>query len=307
MNLSSLPSDKPCPFQIAELKGQLLYAESLSQYTSWRVGGPAEWFYKPTNLADLMCFMRQLPSDMPIFWLGLGSNLLVRDGGIRGAVILTAGLLNAIVQQDGQSLWIEAGVSCPKIARFASRVGLSGVEFLAGIPGTFGGALAMNAGAFGGETWNWVREIAVLNRQGQSFRRSPSDYQIGYRTVITPADEWFVGARLQLTPVQNGEKESKIRDLLKQRQEKQPIGLPSCGSVFRNPPNDYAGRLIEQQGWKGRCVGGACVSEKHANFIINTGQATASEIESLIRQIQASVAQATGIQLATEVCIVGEQ
>lgn len=292
------------PFQTDGLKGQLYYRELLARYTSWRVGGPAEWFYKPAHLPDLIYFMQQLPDGIPVFWLGLGSNVLVRDGGIRGVVILTAGLLNNIEQQNTNTLWIEAGVSCPKIARFANQVGLNGVEFLAGIPGTLGGALVMNAGAFGGETWSWIQKVAVLNRQGHYFYRLPSDYQISYRTVIRPANEWFVAAVLQL---QEGKSTTNIRDLLKQRQEKQPIGLPSGGSVFRNPAGDYAGRLIEQRGWKGHCIGGACVSDKHANFILNTGQATASDIEALIAQIQVDVAQATGIWLETEVGIVGEK
>lgn len=306
MNRFSPQSDNNYPFEIVGLRGTLRSHESLSKHTSWRVGGPADWFYEPAGVTDLGEFIQRVPAAMPLFWLGLGSNVLVRDGGIRGVVVLTAGLLNDLKQMDETTLWVEAGVSGPKVARFASKVGLKGVEFLAGIPGTFGGALAMNAGAFGSDTWSHVQTVEVLNRRGQQLQRSPADYMFGYRTVHGPPNEWFVAAILRLTPSRDAEQAKKISALLAKRKQTQPLGLPSCGSVFRNPPGDYAGRLIEQQGWKGRYLGGAYVSEKHANFIINGGHATATEIESLIEQIQASVFQATGIRLETEVCIIGE-
>lgn len=289
------------------LRGKLRHNEPMSEHTSWRVGGPAQWFYEPADVADLARFMPQLPNDIPVFWLGLGSNLLVRDGGIAGVVIITAGLLNEIKLLDKKTLYIEAGVSCAKVARLAARAGLTGSEFLAGIPGTFGGALAMNAGAWGGETWSLVQSVETLDRQGQQHSRKITDYKIGYRRVKGPKNEWFIAATLQLSP--NSELEdgsAKIKALLKQRSDKQPMGLPSCGSVFSNPPGDYAARLIEQAGWKGRREGGASVSEKHANFIINHNAATAADIESLIEQIRASVEQTYGINLTPEVQIVGE-
>jgi UDP-N-acetylmuramate dehydrogenase len=293
-------------FNLNELRGKLTQNEPMSEHTSWRVGGPAEWFYAPADVADLAQFMLQLPAPMPVFWLGLGSNILVRDGGIAGAVILTAGLLNEIKSLDEKTLYIEAGVSSAKVARFAAQAGLTGAEFLSGIPGTFGGALAMNAGAWGGETWSLVQSVKTLDRQGQFHHRQITDYKIAYRSVKGPKNEWFVAATLQLSPeTENGK--AKIKALLKQRNEKQPVGLPSCGSVFRNPPGDYAARLIEQAGWKGRCVGGACVSEKHANFIINHNAATAADIENLIEQIKASVKNMSGIGLIPEVHIVGER
>jgi UDP-N-acetylmuramate dehydrogenase len=286
------------------LRGTLRHNEPLSKHTSWRVGGPAEWFYEPADILDLAHFMQQLPEDIPIFWLGLGSNLLVRDGGIPGVVILTAGLLNEIKLLEDNKVRVEAGVSCAKLARFAARVDLGGTEFLAGIPGSFGGALAMNAGAWGQETWAYVQEVETLDEQGRHFHRQVTDYEVSYRHVKGPENEWFVAATLQLSPASE-EAKAKIQRLLKERNEKQPIGLPSCGSVFRNPPGDYAARLIEAAGWKGHCEGGACVSEKHANFIINSHDARAAEIESLIEKIQCSIEEKYSIRLIPEVRIVG--
>jgi len=294
-------------FELSGLRGTLRHHEPMSQHTSWRVGGPAQWFYEPADLNDLIGFMQQLPNEMAVFWLGLGSNLLVRDGGIAGVVIVTTGLLNEIALVDSHTLCVQAGVSCAKVARFAAQAGLGGSEFLAGIPGTFGGALALNAGAWGGETWALVQSVETLDRQGQQHHRTLVDYEIGYRSVKGPPNEWFVMATLKLTSKPTQEGQAQIRSLLNQRQKKQPIGLATCGSVFRNPPGDYAARLIEQAGWKGHGIGGAVVSEKHANFIVNQDKATATEIEDLIVAIKASVAKQFGIHLVEEVHIVGER
>lgn len=308
-NVHSMPSAERLhtnPFNIVGLRGKLRHNEPMSKHTSWRVGGPAQWFYEPADVVDLAQLLQQLPDNIPVFLLGLGSNLLVLDGGIRGVVIHTAGLLNEITLLSDNTLYVEVGVSCAKVARFAAQAGLTGTEFLAGIPGTFGGALAMNAGAWGWDTWSLVRGVETLDRRGQHHRRQVTDYKIGYRDVRGPKDEWFVAATLQLLPDPEKEGKAKIQALLKQRNEKQPTGLPSCGSVFRNPKGDYAARLIEQAGWKGRCVGGACVSEKHANFIINNSGATAADIENLIEQIKADIEQRYGVSLTPEVHVVGE-
>lgn len=287
------------------LRGELLWDEPLARYTSWRVGGPARRLYRPADRADLVAFLVSLPPDEPLLWLGLGSNLLVRDGGFPGTVIATQkGLADLSREADGL-LYVEAGCACAKLARFAARQGLVGAEFLAGIPGTLGGALALNAGAFGGETWPLVREVETVDRQGTPRRRVPGDYQVGYREVRGPAGEWFLAARLVLNPGDTAAGQARIRALLERRAATQPVGLPSCGSVFRNPPGDHAARLIEAAGLKGLTIGGAQVSEKHANFIINLGEARATHIEALIARIQDEVARRFGVGLVTEVHRVG--
>jgi UDP-N-acetylmuramate dehydrogenase len=289
----------------AALRGELLLDEPMSRHTTWRVGGPAERFYKPADLDDLALFLSGLPADEPLFWLGLGSNLLVRDGGIRGTVVYTTNLLAGMARLEGNIIRAEAGVPCAKVARFCAREGLVGVEFLAGIPGTMGGALAMNAGAFGGETWEKVAAVETLDRNGRRHLRRPDEYEVGYRHVRGPEGEWFVAAHLKLEGGDTESGQQCIRELLDKRGTSQPTKEANAGSVFRNPDGDHSARLIESCGLKGRCIGKACVSEKHANFIINTGGATAAEIEALIDEVAATVKQQTGIQLEREVRIVG--
>jgi len=290
-----------------DLRGEMRFDEPLSSHTTWRVGGPARCFYRPADGADLIRFLQQLPADEPLLWLGMGSNLLVRDGGFKGTVLALQGCLNEISVKDKGLLRIEAGVSCPRVARSAAQEGLCGVEFLAGIPGTMGGALAMNAGAFGTETWQRVEKVETLDRHGRLRERGPEDFRIGYRQVEGPEGEWFFAAWLRLQPGDTGQAREEMRQLLERRAASQPIGRPSCGSVFQNPEGDHAARLIEAAGLKGRCIGGACVSEKHANFIINTGNAQAADIEQLIGLVQSEVEAASKIRLQTEVRIVGEE
>ena len=287
------------------LRGELRHDEPLSGHTSWRVGGPARRFYRPADRQDLVNFLGQLDPEEPLLWLGLGSNLLVRDGGFPGTVIATRGRLDMLARRGERGLYAEAGCSCAKLARFAARARLVGGEFLAGIPGTLGGALAMNAGAFGGETWPLVRAVETLDRYGEVRRRLPADFEIGYREVRGPAGEWFLAADLELELGDVGAAQARIKSLLEQRAAAQPIGLPSCGSTFRNPPGDHAARLIEAAGLKGLRMGGAQVSEKHANFIINTGSATAAQIEALIERVQGEVERRFGVLLVTEVHRVG--
>lgn len=283
------------------MRGQWQFDEPLARYTTWRVGGPARRLYRPADSADLCACLRQLDPNEPLLWLGLGSNLLIDDAGFNGTVILTLGTLTQLEQRSATRLYVEAGVSSAKLARFAARHNLTGSEFLAGIPGTIGGALAMNAGAWGGETWTLVQRVWTVDRQGQIRERPATDYQPAYREVQGPAGEWFVAAELELTPGDGQASQAQIRELLARRAATQPIGQASGGSVFRNPPGDYAARLIDALGLKGTRSGGAEVSDKHANFIINRGTATAADIIHLIAHIQQQVAQATGILLVPEV------
>ncbi len=289
------------------LRGTLRHDEPMARHTSWRVGGPARCFYEPADLDDLATFLQQLPADEPLLWLGLGSNLLVRDGGVPGTVIATAGALMDLTKIDERTVRAGAGVACNKVARFCAGLNLVGGEFFAGIPGTLGGALAMNAGAFGGETWPLVKRVETLDRHGVRRWRVPADFQIAYRQVQGPAGEWFVAAELQLQAGDGAAGLARVKELLERRNSTQPIGLPSCGSVFRNPPGDHAARLIEACGLKGVCRGGACVSTKHANFIINNGAATAADIETLIVHIAETVERMQGVRLIPEVVIVGEK
>jgi UDP-N-acetylmuramate dehydrogenase len=245
-----------------------------------------------------------LPQEVPLLWVGLGSNLLVRDGGVRGAVVSTHGALGALERLSATRIRAEAGVPCARIARQCVKWGLGPAEFFAGIPGTLGGALAMNAGAWGEETWRHVLEVEVLDRRGMRHTRTPAEYEIGYRHVKGPDKEWFIGARLEFER-KPGINSDAIKELLDKRRETQPIGEWSCGSVFTNPPQDHAARLIESAGLKGFRLGDASVSEKHANFIINHGNATAADIEALIEHIQKTVAKQSGVDLKTEVRIVG--
>ncbi len=287
-------------------QGDLRRNEPMSRHTSWRVGGPADIYFKPASVDDLGRFLKELDDAVPVLWLGLGSNLLVRDGGLRGAVIATHGVLDRLERIDEATVDAGAGVACARIAKQCVRWGLGPAHFFAGIPGTLGGALAMNAGAFGGETWEHVTEVDVIDRQGRQRRRGRDDYRIGYRSVQGPQNEWFLGARLRFREDPDASPE-EIRGLLARRKASQPIGEPSCGSVFTNPPGDHAARLIEAAGLKGERVGGAVVSEKHANFIINTGNATAADVEALINRVMDVVFTRHGIRLETEVRIVGER
>jgi UDP-N-acetylmuramate dehydrogenase len=287
-----------------EFATRVLQNEPMAKHTSWHVGGPADLFFTPRDAMDLGAFVRHLRPDVPLLWIGLGSNLLVRDGGIRGAVISMHGALDALERLSATRIQAEAGVPCARIARQCVKWGLGPAEFFAGIPGTLGGALAMNAGAWGEETWRHVVEVDVLDRRGMRHTRKAAEYDIGYRTVKGPDNEWFVGARLEFER-KPGVNTEAIRDLLDKRKQTQPIGEWSCGSVFTNPPDDHAARLIESAGLKGFRLGDASVSEKHANFIINHGAASAAEVEAVITHVQRTVAQVHGIELHTEVRIVG--
>jgi UDP-N-acetylmuramate dehydrogenase len=276
----------------------------MAKHTSWHVGGPADLFFTPRDVMDLASFLRQLPHEVPLLWIGLGSNLLVRDGGIRGAVVSTHGSLGALARLNATRIQVEAGVPCARIARQCVNWGMGPAEFFAGIPGTLGGALAMNAGAWGSETWRHVVQVDVLDRRGARHTRPPTDYDIGYRRVKGPDDEWFIGAQLEFERAPSANSDA-IRELLDKRRETQPIGEWSCGSVFTNPPGDHAARLIESAGLKGYRIGAASVSEKHANFIINHGDARAADVEALIVHVQRTVAKVHGTLLHTEVRIVG--
>jgi UDP-N-acetylmuramate dehydrogenase len=291
--------------QIPTVSGELRENEPMSRHTSWRVGGPAELFFRPADLEDLSLFLRELDAETPVFWLGLGSNLLVRDGGIPGVVIAAAGIFKDLERVADLQVRAGASLPCTQLARQCVRWGFGPSEFFAGIPGTVGGALAMNAGAHGGETWDRVRSVTTIDRCGEVRMRSPGDFSIGYRSVTGLNDEWFVEALFGFDAGVDASQET-LKALLARRKDTQPLGLPSCGSVFRNPQGDFAARMIDAAGLKGHVIGGAEVSNKHANFIINRNNASAADIEALISHVQRSVAEMHGVDLVHEVRIVGE-
>ena len=288
------------------VEGVLLHDEPMDRHTSWRVGGKAEMFYVPTDKASLVQLMCQLPGNVPVFWFGLGSNLLVRDAGIPGMVVCTFKGMDEIERVDKESVYAQAGVASAKLAKFCARRGLVGAEFLAGIPGSFGGAVAMNAGAFGGDTWSMIERIECLDREGNIawFEKSEISYQ--YRYVDLPENNWIIGAQIKLKSIKGLDLGRRIRELLKTRGNSQPVQSANAGSVFKNPENDHAARLLEEVGMKGRAIGGAEYSTKHANFIINKGNANASDIETLIELGRKAVKQRFGIELEPEVRIVGQ-
>jgi UDP-N-acetylmuramate dehydrogenase len=315
----------------AGLRGELRRREPMASHVSWRAGGPAQTAYFPADLDDLVGFLRSLPAGEPVHMTGLGSNLLVRDGGLRGTVIFTHRALREIrldhLGARGGGVYAEAGVACPKVARYAALNELAGAEFLAGIPGTVGGALAMNAGCYGGETWDIVAHVLTVDRTGKTRARTREDYEIDYRQVRLkalgakhkadgphpssliphPSEEWFVAASFRLKRGSGAESRGKITELLKRRIATQPLGEPNAGSVFRNPKGDYAARLIEACGLKGHVMGDAMISDKHANFIVNRGGARAADIEALILLAEQSVKEKFGVTLEREVRIVGER
>ena len=287
------------------VQGEIRYDEAMSRHTSWRVGGAADVFFVPASIEDLAEFLAALEKDTQIFWHGVGSNLLVRDGGIPGVVVSATKMLRQLERVDHYLVRAGAGVPCTQLARQCIRWQLGPSEFFAGIPGTVGGALAMNAGAHGGETWERVESVRSMDRNGEVHERAPGEYTVAYRSVSGPANEWFLEATFRFDPDVMPSMDV-LKTMLERRKTTQPLGLPSCGSVFRNPPGDHAARLIEAAGLKGHRIGGAEVSEKHANFIINREDASATDIEELIEHVRQTVLEQHGVSLKHEVRIVGE-
>jgi UDP-N-acetylmuramate dehydrogenase len=324
------------------LRGRLLEREPMRKHTSWRVGGPADRVYIPADLKDFATFLRMAQRNEAVHVVGLGSNLLVRDGGIRGTLVFTHGALKTLRAGNSEAsvfalpsatIYAEAGVASPVVARVAARNAFVGGEFLAGIPGTVGGALRMNAGCYGRETWEVVERVLTIDRKGRFTERTPEDYAIGYRSVSPtagdkelsdakevaaaerlhpsclmppPSEEFFAAAWFRFA---RGDREAsmrKIRELLAKRIASQPLNMPNAGSVFRNPPGDHSARLIEACGLKEARIGDAMVSARHANFIVNCGQASARDIENLIEKVHQTVLAETGVDLVREVEIVGE-
>ena len=272
--------------------------EPMSKHCSLRSGGETSEFFQPLDILELSKFLQN--NSKPILMVGLGSNLLVRDKGFDGVTIHTKNLKELNISDN----FIEsgAGTSLAKLSRFALANFKYGAEFLSAIPGSVGGALAMNAGAFGSEIWQYVVSVKTMSHSGEIKDRKPNDFEIAYRSTIHKnSNEFFVSAVFNFNLK---EQNDDVSELLKKRNSTQPIGLPSCGSVFKNPKNHFAAKLIESSGLKGYCIGGACVSDKHANYIINQDNATAQDIENLIAHIQDVIKQQFDIELETEIIII---
>ena len=289
------------------MRGRLMRNVSMARMTTWGTGGRADRVYAPADVEDLADFLAGLDPRDEVLWVGLGSNLLVRDGGIGGVVILTSRTLGRIEEPGVGLVRVGAGVPCAKLARHFAGRGLAGGEFLAGIPGTIGGALAMNAGAHGAETWDLVDRVETVDRNGGRRWRARDEFEVGYRSVAGAAEEWFTGAELRVVSEDPATVRARTRGMIRARAASQPVGQRSCGSVFRNPPGDHAGRLVEACGLKGARVGGAAVSEKHANFIVNECNASSSDIEALIGRMRSRVRDETGVDLEPEVRVVGRR
>ena len=279
---------------------------TLDKFTTLRVGGPADYFAEPKTEEELLLLIREAKAArMPVLLVGNGSNLLVRDGGFRGLAIRLGKAFSAI-ERKGNCLYAQAGALLSTLARQAQEAALTGLEFAQGIPGSVGGGVYMNAGAYGGELGQTVEFVRVL--EGDTARDiSGSEMQFSYRHTRAMENQWIIlGAQFRLSPGDPQEIEAAMRDFAARRKEKQPLEYPSAGSFFKRPAGHFAGALIEGAGLKGLTVGGAQVSEKHAGFLINRGGATASDFLALMRQVQSRVMDKYGVMLEPEVRIVGE-
>ena len=289
---------------VSGLRGEVKFGASLRDYTSFRIGGPADVLVIPADVEDLSRLVKQAhAAKVPVFVIG-GTNLLVRDQGIRG-VVVSLSRLKAIKDETDGVVYAEGGVGMPTLMRHAISLALSGLEWAAGIPGTVAGCVVMNAGTRLGEMKDAVKAVRVVDPQGRFIDSPASAIQFSYRRALLPRGI-VVGVWLQLKPAQREKIERVVKEYLRYRKNTQPLTLPNAGCVFKNPEHDTAGRLIEAAGLKGARVGDAQVSEKHANFVVNLGRASAADVIALIKKIGRTVEQRTGITLELELKIVGQ-
>ncbi len=288
------------------IEGELIHNEPMYRHTNWRVGGKAEMFYVPSDKASLVQLMCQLPGNIPVFWFGQGSNLLVRDAGIKGMVVCTFKGMNVIERISVDQLYVQAGVPSAKVAKYCARHGMEGAEFLAAIPGSFGGAVAMNAGAYDEVTWSLVEQLECLDREGNIHWFDKTQISHAYRQVELPENHWIVGAQIKVRSIRGLKIRRRLREVLKTRRSTPVVTVRKAGSVFKNPENDDAARLLDAAKMRGKKIGGAQFSNKYPNFIINCGNATAADIEALIEFAQQTVYEQTGLRLEPEVRIIGK-
>jgi UDP-N-acetylmuramate dehydrogenase len=286
------------------LRGAVRFHAPLAEYTSFRIGGPADVLVEPADVDDLIRLVSRVTAQkLPMFVLG-GTNLLVRDKGIRGVVVSLA-QLRSIKEEPGSVLYAEGGVGMPTLISYAIRRSLAGLEWAAGIPGTVAGCVVMNAGTRLGEMKDSVKAVRIVTPTGTVLHCPAQAIPFGYRRAELPAGV-VAGVWLQLKPGARSDIEQVVKNYLRYRRDTQPLTLPSAGCVFKNPPHDSAGRVVEAAGLKGSHVGDAEVSQKHANFIVNQGHASAKDVLTLIRKVRAHVARKTGVKLELELKIVGQ-
>ena len=300
--------------EIKNIKGEVLRNEPLSKHTSFGIGGPADLLVYPADSEDLVALLREIRAqELPSIVLGGGTNVLVRDGGFRGVVISLRRLTAIRVEREYRSLggtyavvYAEAGAALAKVISFTANEALTGLEFATGIPGTIGGAVCMNAGTAEGELGDVVETVTLLTPDGELVTRSKEEMSFGYRTANVPAGHVVLSALLQLRHDEKKKIEARVKALMDKRKERQPWGLPNAGSMFKNPLDESAGKLIESAGLKGKILGGAQVSEKHANFIVNTGKAKAADVLALMEIVKQTVLDVHGARLEPEIKIIGE-
>jgi UDP-N-acetylmuramate dehydrogenase len=299
---------------IPNFKGELRRNEPLSRHTSFRIGGPADLLAYPADRDDLAALLGEIRKQgLPYFILGGGTNLLVKDGGFRGVAISLQRMKTIRIEREYRSIggtfavvFVEAGAFLAKLLSFALEEGLKGLEFAAGIPGTVGGAVCMNAGTAAGEIGDVVESVSLLSPEGTLVARGRDQIRFGYRTSSIPEGHLIVDVRLILRRDDKNKITLRVREIINARKQSQPLGLPNAGSVFKNPQEESAGKLIEAAGLKGKTVGGAQISEKHANFIVNLGNATASDVLTLMELVRQTVLDVRGVRLEPEIKVIGE-
>lgn len=286
---------------------EILVAEPMKNHTTFRIGGPADALAlpkTPEEVAEVVRFCHE--HAQPYYVLGNGSNLLVSDEGYRGLVLQLYRNFNDI-QVNGETITVQSGAMLAAVARTAYQTGLTGLEFASGIPGTIGGAVVMNAGAYGGEMKNVLKEVTVLTKEGEVLVIPAKALELEYRTSVIPKNGWIVlGAVLQLKKGDQEQILARMEELKEQRITKQPLDLPSAGSTFKRPEGYFAGKLIMDAGLRGFTVGGAQVSEKHCGFVVNRGNATAADVWELICEVKRRVKEMTGVELEPEVKLLGD-
>jgi UDP-N-acetylmuramate dehydrogenase len=289
------------------VRGKLLRDEPLGPFTWFRVGGPADVFFLPQDEDDLAGFLTALDPDVPITVLGVGSNTLVRDGGVDGVVIRLGKAFAAIEARDGSRIFAGAAVLDAVLAREAGKAGIAGLEFYRGVPGSVGGALVMNAGCYGAETKDVLVEAYALTRNGRRLTLSNAELDYSYRKSARAAAEplIFLGGLFEGRPDDPAAIAARMDEITARREQTQPIREKTGGSTFKNPPGNSSWRLVDEAGWRGKLFGGAMFSPLHANFLINTGEATAADLEGLGEAVRAEVKAKTGIELEWEIKRIG--